>query len=599
MNFSAWNSLTEMFFEQAGKLENRNFLWTKRDGAYRPLTWRDTAAAVKDLSRGLRSIGIERGDRIVLVSENRPEWLIADLAIMAAGAITVPSYTTGTVHDHLHVLSNSGAKGVIVSTRALARKLLPAVLDSGSCKWVISIEDLEQGQSVPIDLYRWDKVLEQGRAMPDDVREFIGFARRGDTACFIYTSGTGGVPKAVMLSHGSILCNCMGAYHLLEELGLEREVFLCFLPLTHSYEHTAGQFFPMSIGAEIYYAEGVEHLLTNLAEAKPTIMTAVPRLYETMLQKMRRGVAAQSPFRQRLFELAVTLGRKRHLDPASLSAKEKLLDWIVELLVRRKVKKRFGGRLKAMVSGGAALNPEIGIFFVALGLPVLQGYGQTESAPVISANRPSRVKMHTVGPALRGVELRIADDGEILVRGELVMKGYWRDEEATALAIQDGWLHTGDVGRLDEDGYIQITDRKKDIIVFSGGDNVSPARIEGFLTLQEEIHQAMVFGDKRPHLVALLVPDEEFLNNWARNNEKNAGLQALSADPDLHKRLAEVIDRVNRLLSPMEKIRRFVIAPETFTTDNAMMTPTLKIRRHKIIAEYGKALDELYEKKKT
>jgi long-chain acyl-CoA synthetase len=599
MNFSAWNSLTEMFFEQAGKLENRNFLWTKRDGAYRPLTWRDTAAAVKDLSRGLRSIGIERGDRIVLVSENRPEWLIADLAIMAAGAITVPSYTTGTVHDHLHVLSNSGAKGVIVSTRALARKLLPAVLDSGSCKWVISIEDLEQGQSVPIDLYRWDKVLEQGRAMPDDVREFIGFARRGDTACFIYTSGTGGVPKAVMLSHGSILCNCMGAYHLLEELGLEREVFLCFLPLTHSYEHTAGQFFPMSIGAEIYYAEGVEHLLTNLAEAKPTIMTAVPRLYETMLQKMRRGVAAQSPFKQRLFELAVTLGRKRYLDPASLSAKEKLLDWIVELLVRRKVKKRFGGRLKAMVSGGAALNPEIGIFFVALGLPVLQGYGQTESAPVISANRPSRVKMHTVGPALRGVELRIADDGEILVRGELVMKGYWRDEEATALAIQDGWLHTGDVGRLDEDGYIQITDRKKDIIVFSGGDNVSPARIEGFLTLQEEIHQAMVFGDKRPHLVALLVPDEEFLNNWARNNEKNAGLQALSADPDLHKRLAEVIDRVNRLLSPMEKIRRFVIAPETFTTDNAMMTPTLKIRRHKIIAEYGKALDELYEKKKT
>jgi long-chain acyl-CoA synthetase len=599
MNFSAWNSLTEMFFEQAGKLENRNFLWTKRDGAYRPLTWRDTAAAVKDLSRGLRSIGIERGDRIVLVSENRPEWLIADLAIMAAGAITVPSYTTGTVHDHLHVLSNSGAKGVIVSTRALARKLLPAVLDSGSCKWVISIEDLEQGQSVPIDLYRWDKVLEQGRAMPDDVREFIGFARRGDTACFIYTSGTGGVPKAVMLSHGSILCNCMGAYHLLEELGLEREVFLCFLPLTHSYEHTAGQFFPMSIGAEIYYAEGVEHLLTNLAEAKPTIMTAVPRLYETMLQKMRRGVAAQSPFKQRLFELAVTLGRKRYLDPASLSAKEKLLDWIVELLVRRKVKKRFGGRLKAMVSGGAALNPEIGIFFVALGLPVLQGYGQTESAPVISANRPSRVKMHTVGPALRGVELRIADDGEILVRGELVMKGYWRDEEATALAIQDGWLHTGDVGRLDEDGYIQITDRKKDIIVFSGGDNVSPARIEGFLTLQEEIHQAMVFGDKRPHLVALLVPDEEFLNNWARDNEKNAGLQALSADPDLHKRLAEVIDRVNRLLSPMEKIRRFVIAPETFTTDNAMMTPTLKIRRHKIIAEYGKALDELYEKKKT
>lgn len=598
MSFAAWNSLTEMFFEQAQKHATSNFLWAKRDGAYRPLTWRDAESQVKDLARGLRNLGLERGERVVLVSENRPEWLIADVAIMAAGGITVPAYTTNTVNDHLHILTNSRAKGVIVSTRALARKLMPAALDSPSCKWVISIEDLEQGQSVPIDLHRWDEILHEGSLLPDDVQEYSGFAQRQDTACFIYTSGTGGVPKAVMLSHGAILCNCMGAHDLLEELGLEREIFLCFLPLTHSYEHTAGQFFPMSIGAEIYYAENIEKLINNLGEVKPTIMTAVPRLYESMLQRIRRGVATQSPFKQRLFNLAETLGRKRYVDPASLSFKERLLDLIVEVLVRRKIRKRFGGRLKAMVSGGAALNPDIGVFFVALGLPVLQGYGQTESSPVISCNRPGRVKMHTVGPPLKGVEVKIADDGEILVRGELVMNGYWGDEDATAEAIKDGWLHTGDVGRLDEHNYIQITDRKKDIIVFTGGDNVSPARVEGFLTLQPEIHQAMAYGDKRPNLVALLVPDEEFLHRWAKEHGKKADMKTLSADPDLRKHLAAVVDQVNKLLSPMEKVRRFIIAPEAFTTENTMMTPTLKIRRHKIVAEYGKVLDELYEKKK-
>ena len=583
MDFSAWNSLTEMFFDQAERYADRNFLWAKRDGAYRPLTWREVESQVKDLSRGLRGLGLERGERVVLVAENRPEWLVADVAIMAAGGITVPAYTTNTVSDHLHILTNSRARGVIVSTRALARKLMPAALDSPNCKWVVAMEDLEQGQSVPIDVHLWHEILHSGSLAPDDVKEYAGFAQRHETACFIYTSGTGGVPKGVMLSHGSIICNCMGAQDLLQELGLEREVFLCFLPLTHSYEHTAGQFFPLSIGAEIYYAESIEKLLNNLGEVKPTIMTAVPRLYENMLQRIQRGVATQSPFKQRMFNLAESLGRKRYVDPSSMTPKERLLDFVVEILVRRKIRQRFGGRLKAMVSGGAALNPDIGVFFVALGLPVLQGYGQTESAPVISCNRPGRVKMHTVGPPLKGVEVKIADDGEILVRGELVMNGYWGDEDATEGVIKDGWLHTGDVGRLDEHNYIQITDRKKDIIVFSGGDNVSPARIEGFLTLQPEIHQAMAYGDKRPNLVALLVPDEEFLRGWAKENDKKYDLQALSADPDLRKYLSEVVDRVNKLLSPMEKVRRFIIAPEAFTTENAMMTPTLKIRRHKIL----------------
>src|SRR5262249_6172775 len=311
---------------------------------------------------------------------------------------------------------------------------------------------------------------------------------------------------------------------------LGREVFLSFLPLSHSYEHTAGQFLPIALGAEIYYAEGVETLAANMIEVKPTIMTAVPRLYETLHQRIQRSMAKMSGLRKWLFLKAVELGRKVYEMPGSLSLRERLINIVCDLTVRRRFRARFGGRLKAMVSGGAALNYEVGVFFLALGVRLLQGYGQTEASPVISANPPSRVKLKTVGPALNGVEVKIAEDGEILVRGECVMKGYWRDPEATAKTIRDGWLYTGDIGILDEDGYIVITDRKKDIIVFSGGDNVSPARVKGFLTLQPEISQAMVHGDGRPNLVALIVPDPEFLREWSRANGKSGELAALTED---------------------------------------------------------------------
>ena len=594
MDYSRWQSLPAMFFDRAEARATRNFLWAKRDGAYHPITWAEAAQAVKDLSRGLRALGLEPGERVVLLSENRPEWLIADVAIMAAGGVTVPAYTTNTVADNNHVLTDSGARGVIVSTRALAKQLLPAALEAPDCRWVISIEDLEPGQGGPTELHGWAGVMERGAARPDDVAEVVARATRRDTACFIYTSGTGGVPKGVILSHGAILCNCMGSYYLLESLGLGDEVFLSFLPLSHSYEHTAGQFFPISIGAEIYYATGIDQLLTNLGEARPTIMTAVPRLYESMYQRILRGVEKQGGLKARLFHLALELGRKRYADPASLNPWERLLDRLTDRLVRDKIRARFGGRLKAMVSGGAALNPDIGIFFDALGLCVLQGYGQTESAPVISANPPGRIKMHTVGPPLHGVEVKIAEDGEILVRGELLMDGYWRNEAATAEALRDGWLHTGDIGDLDEDGFLRITDRKKDIIVLSGGDNVSPARVEGLLSLEAEIQQAMVYGDKRPHLVAILVPDGEFLAEFAREHGKDPDLAALADDPDLRAALSEAVERVNQGLSPLERVRRFTLAREPFTVQNQMMTPTLKIRRHTIQAAYGEEFEGLY-----
>jgi long-chain acyl-CoA synthetase len=600
VDYRAVRSLPEMFFAQAERLGDRSFLWRKEGSAFRPLTWRQTAAAVNRLARGLRALGVKPGDRVALISDNRPEWLIADHAIMAAGGISVPTFTTNTPADHRHVLTHSGAIGAIVADKAIARRLLPAALDAPELRFIIGMEDLELAQAPIVEMLGWDEVLARGDGAPDDVGATVAALQRADTACFIYTSGTGGTPKAVMLSHGAILCNCLGAYHLLLDIGLGDEVFLSFLPLSHAYEHTAGQFFPISIGAQIYYAESVDRLIDNLAEARPTIMTAVPRLYEVMHQRIQRGLEKTSGLRRKLFDAAYRLGRRKYESPGSLSLAERLVDLAAELLVRRKVRKRFGGRLKAFVSGGAALNYEIGLFFTALGVRILQGYGQTEAAPVVSCNPPRHIKLRSVGPPLVDVEIRTAEDGEILVKGELVMQGYWRDPTATGAVLRDGWLHTGDIGSIDADGYLHITDRKKDIIVFSGGDNVSPARIESYLILQPEITQAMVHGDKRPHLVALVVPDAEFLASWAAATGKSDDLAALVDDSahlaDLHRALAPAIERVNHELSPIERIRRFAVASAPFTIDNGQLTPSLKIRRHKIREAYGAVLERLYER---
>ncbi len=594
MDYHTCPNLAAMFFEWAARRGDRPFLWAKRDGAYRPISWRDAERQVRAMARGLRALGIRRGDRVGLVAENRPEWTIADIAIMAAGAVTVPAYTTHGVDDFRHLLANSGARAVIVSTAALAHRVMPAADQVSTIASIISIEPLT-GQLSHAEGYLWDDVMARGAELADDVSSWVAAIGRDDVACLIYTSGTGGVPKGVMTTHANILANCYGAFRLLETIGLGDEVFLCFLPLSHSYEHTAGMMFPISLGAEIYFAEGAETLAANMQEARPTIMTAVPRLYETMHQRILLGVERQGGWRAKLFRRAVALGTKRYDDPASLAFGERLLDGLLDLLVRRKVSARFGGRLKAMVSGGAPLTPEIGVFFLALGVPLLQGYGQTEASPVVSANPPKRIKIDTVGPALDGVQVRIADDGEILVRGDLVMKGYWNDPEATARALADGWLHTGDVGVLDEDGYIKITDRKRDFIKNSGGDMVSPARVEGYLTLQPEIGQAMVFGDRRPYLVAVIVPKPEFVEALAHRRGTVPAAADLAHDPELNKLIGAAVARVNAELSPVERVRRFIIAAEPFAVANGQMTPTLKIKRFAIRQAYGAALQALYD----
>lgn len=595
MDRTDWPNLVTMFFDRAGAKADEPFLWQKTGNDWQSTSWRNAANTAAAIAKGLASLGVENGDRVALVSESRPEWPIADIAIMAAGGISVPAYTTNGVKDHLHVLTDSGAKGIIVSTPALAQTVIQAAIDAPTVEFVITLQEPGLEQNTGVALYEWQALATTHKDALEDIVAQSAAMKREQTACLIYTSGTGGVPKGVMLSHGAILSNCAGAVDLLTEIGLEDEVFLSFLPLSHSYEHTAGLFFPISIGAQIYYASGVDKLSADMAAAKPTIMTAVPRLYEVMHDRIRRGVKTAGGRKEALFEKTVALGRKRYENAVPLSLGERFTDALLTKLVRRKVSAGFGGRLKALVSGGAPLNYDIGVFFTALGIRILQGYGQTESAPCISCNPPGNNRIDTVGPPMKDIDLRIADDGEILVRGELVMQGYWGNPDATAEVIQDGWLHTGDIGELDPDGHLRITDRKKDIIVNSGGDNLSPQRVEGFLTLQPEIAQAMVYGDRRPHIVALIVPDETFAENWATtNNRTSSDLEALIDDEEFRKAIGAAVDRINTDLSVIEKVRRFRLTAEPFTIENSMMTPTLKIRRHVIREKYGDSLEALY-----
>ncbi len=590
-------NLIDMFQSKAADKKDRPFLWAKRDGAYRPWSWQQVAFDAGSLCRALRAKGLTAGDRVLLVAENRPEWVISDLAIIMAGGITVPAYTTNTADDHLHLLTDSGAKMALVAGDKLAARLWPAVRQAKNVSLVVGMTALTKPDDVRSDVVSWSEMLALGREQPAPSEDPATALDADQTACLIYTSGTGGKPKGVMLSHRNIMVDVAGAYQVLKRLGLGDEVFLSFLPLSHAYEHTAGLFFPIALGGEIYFAEGVDSLTTNLGEARPTIMTCVPRLYEVMRQRILNAVSRQKGLRPKLFAKAVSLGIKAYEKPGSLSLPERLVNRALDRLVRAKVKDRFGGRMKALVSGGAPLNYDVGLFFTALGLPVYQGYGQTECSPVISCNVPGRVKLKTVGPALPGVEVKIADDGEILIRSDAVMQGYWQDEAATAAAIKNGWLHTGDIGVMDDEGYIQITDRKRDLIVNSGGDNIAPQRVEGIIALEPEIGQVLVYGDRRPNLVALIVPDQEFAAAWARAEGLGHKLEDLVEDSSFQEVIGAAVKRANQRLSVIERVRHFRLIPEPFTIDNGMMTPTLKLKRQVIYRVHEKKIADLYRGK--
>lgn len=511
-----------------------------------------------------------------------------------AGAISVPLYTTYTTRDHLYALENSGSKAIIVSNSALIKTVLPAAHQLNCIKTAILMEPYKITQRLNVDILNWRDVLGTQEGDVAALIEGLAIYKRTDPACIIFTSGTGGAPKGVVLSHGSILHNCEGALDVLQAFKFTLKKFLSFLPLSHAYEHTGGLFLPIIIGCQIYYAESLEKLGANMIEVKPTAMLVVPRLFEMIKGRIEIALEKEGGKKQKLFQRTLELGVKKFKNPTSLTLLERVENKCLDLLVRKKVQKRFGGKMQAYVSGGAALNLEVGTFFAALGIRLLQGYGLTETGPLISVTRPPNNKIGSVGPPVKNTEVKIADDGEILVRGELVMTGYWRDQEATDKVIKDGWFHTGDIGKIDSDGDLRITDRKKDIIVFDKGDNVSPQRIEGLLTLEHEIAQAMVYGDAHPYLVGLITPDPDWLARWAKSEGKERTLDALQGDKDLLKAVGEAVTRVNSRLSNIERVRRFTLAKEPFSVENEQMTPTLKIRRHVLKEVYRDDLEGLY-----
>ncbi len=554
--YPQWPNLAAMMFGLARGWPGRPMLRHWHDGAWRSVTWGEFARRAASVARGLRAAGVSAGDRVLIVSESRPEVPILETALMAIRAVPVPGYVTNMPADHAHLLLDSGARVAVASTTALADRVLAGAALTGGLDRLLC---MQPGRGTLF------ATLEADRAAPGDIAAEADEIAPGALACLIYTSGTSGLPRGVMLPHRAILSNCAGAFELVRPLRLRDETYLSFLPLSHSFEHTVGQFFLPSLGTEIVYCRGVEHLAADMLAIRPTILTVVPRVLEMIRSRVLLQVARQPGWKQALFHRAIEAGLRRVDGRMTLA--DRVTGPLLDRLALRPVRARLGGRFRAAMSGGAPLDPEVGRFFRALGPVVMQGYGQTEAGPVISANSPDNPDVGSVGRALQGVDLRIADDGEIMVRGDLVMDGYWNQPKATAEAIRDGWLHTGDVGRLDPQGVLTITDRKRDIIVLSGGENVSPARLEGMLMQEPEIQQAVVAGDGQAGLSALLVPAE--------------GGDARS--------VGAAVARLNARLSVTERIRRHSLVPP-FTIENGLLTPSHKIRRGHVLRTYQGAI---------
>jgi len=561
MDYSNLDNLYELFELQSKKYNKKKFLHSiNADKSLNTFSWKDVSEKTILISNFLRNQGVVKGDRVMLVSEGRPEWMISDLSILRTGAVTVPNYTTYTQKDFEFVLNDCRPKGLIVSNYKLYKIIIDASKKINfNFEFILSFDEINNIMNLKKIDIKEDKVVNN--------------CRRLDPACIIYTSGTQGNPKGVILSHGGILANCEDSKNLVQKLKINNPRFLTWLPLSHSYEHTV-QFVQISLGAKVYYSPSLEKLLENIKIAKPHVLTAVPRFYNNLYNKMLNTAKKSSKIKKLLFFKTLKLGEKRFIGN-QLSSIEKIINKILDILVRKKVINNFGGNLRAFVSGGGPLDKNVGTFLNALGLKTLQGYGLTETSPVVSCNPVNKIKIDTVGIIFSNNKVKIADDGEILVKGENVMLGYWNNDTATNEVIKNGWLHTGDIGEIDHDGYLKITDRKKDIIVSVGGDNISPSKIENLLCLNDEIEQAYVDGDNQKFLVCLLVLNK----NFKRDDKK----------------IKSIIDETNKELTQIEKIKKFDVIKDEFTISNELLTPTMKIRRHKIKLKYKKILENFYK----
>ena len=561
------NNLLELFYYQYQKQNKDDIFLESLKEPGKKYSWKDVYSNTIKLSKEISKY-INKGDRCLLISENRQEWMITDLSIMLSEGITVPAYTTYMERDYEHIIDDCTPSIIFVSDNVQYEKIKNIIPKKNFIKKIIIfdyINNLNNNFNLNVNDIFKNKDYEE--------RNFLDLKiKRKDVACIIYTSGTQGKPKGVILSHGGILNNCEGSCELLKPIISNKTRFLTWLPLSHSYEHTV-QFVQIAVAARVYYSESIEKLIKNMNDCCPEIMTAVPRFYQNLYQKISTTFSKTTGFKNMLIKKTIDLGKKKLLKK-KLSVSEKFINLICEVMVRKKINNQFGGSLKVFVSGGGALDKEVGSFLNAIGLPTLQGYGLTETSPVVSCNPINDIRVETVGPPFKGNEVKIAKDGEILVKGENVMLGYWNNKEETEKVLKNGWLHTGDIGEFN-DNFLKITDRKKDIIITPGGDNISPVKIENYLTQSSFIEQALVYGDNKPYLVSLIILSTD------NKNIKNYEIQ-------------EEIETINKNFSKIEKIKKYFIINEQFTIDNGMLTPTLKLKRYKIIQKYKNQFEKLY-----
>src|SRR5210317_1574278 len=577
------NNLPQIFFKNSLSLQDKTLFGYKKNGNWEHLSWKKTSELVQRLSYALHQIGVRKNDKVSIIADNSYKWCVIDLATISLGAITVPGYTTSNEEEISYLLSHSKTSIIFINYKLLSliEKILPTL---NNIKYVICVDEITKSKKFKFKqkFYTYNDLIKLGSKIKNKqklIQNSIQKIKKHDVACIIYTSGTSSQPKGVMLTHGSIISNIIGANELVKEIKAKNHKFLSIIPLSHAYEHTAGFFLPIFIGAEIYFNDNRDQIVNDLLAVKPTLMTAVPRLYEVLYKKINNQLLNQNKITQNIFFKTIELGTKK-FKGFNLSIIENLQNYILEIIIRKKFQKKFGGNLQAFISGGAALNEQIGLFFHSLGINILQGYGQTECSPLISCNPINKIKIDTVGVPIKALEVKLSKENEIIVRGESLMKGYWNDKNNTNKTIINGWLHTGDLGSIDEDGYIKISGRINEMIANSGGENIAPVPIENLLLSYDEIEQAMVYGQNKPFLIAIIIPNETLINS------------KLDKKDYLRNDFQNIINDVNKKLSQTKKIRKFFLSYEPFSIENNQLTPTLKMKRQVIISFYKDKIDE-------
>ena len=555
IDYKKISNLCDFFKIQLKNNPKKGFLYSKQNSDWEEHTYLELNNIIKKIISFLLKNEISKNDRVMLISNNRIEWFASDMAILSVGAITVPSFSTNNINDNKFILEDSKPSIIILENISIYKRNL-AIFKKFKKK-ILFIEDTPGFLSI-----QKINISQESFKLPR--------LKKSDICSIIYTSGTSGNPKGVVLTHGSIIHNLEAAYYLLKELNINREKFLSFLPLSHSYERMAGLYFPLSINAKIYYCNSLDKINKDFVEVKPTLVTAVPRLYENIYKKINAKFKNSNIIFKFFFNQTINLGEKERRKKLNLI--EFFFNIILKLLIRNKIKKIFGGKLKTFVSGGAALNPTIGNFFLNMGCCILQGYGQTEASPLISCNRKEDNNPYTVGRPVKNVKVKISNSGEILVSGENLMVGYWKLKKLSNKTIIDGWLHTGDLGKIDHKGRIIITGRKKELIVTSGGENISSQKIENMLLSFDEVSCAIVYGDGKPFLIALIKLNDDYKNS----------------------NIKKIIQDLNSRLNTTEKIRKFIVLDVEPTYENGMMTQTMKVKKEKVFLLYKKQIEELY-----